>query len=203
MSDPSSPPERLAIPACVGCGEMSRPGTCETGCLELKLLVVPAATVDALADAEREILGCISALRPTTTELLNVLPPDDGWEAAYLALQDVARRGLATRVDDRISAYVREEPAEPVVVWWCPRCGGIDAPQPCLGICVWRTSDWARAEGYLEASARIACEYAAERRLRALVERIAHTTPRPGQHRRSWQAFSEEAESVVSELAAL
>jgi len=172
---------------------MSRPGTCETGCAEHKLLLVPASTLDQLADAERQILASISALRRTATELMNVIPPDDGWEAAYLALQGVARRGLVTRLDDRTSAYVREEPAEPVVAWLCPCCGGIDAPQPCLGICVWRTSDWARAEDYLELSARIIGEYAAERRLRALVQRVAHTTPRPGQHRRSWQAFADEA----------
>jgi hypothetical protein len=39
-------PDRLTVPTCIGCGAMSRPGTCETGCAEHKLVLIRAAALD-------------------------------------------------------------------------------------------------------------------------------------------------------------
>lgn len=197
MPDSNEPPERLAVPTCAGCGAMSRPGACAMGCAEHKLLLVPAAVVDALMRAESEILASIAALRPTVDELANEATPLEGWEASYLALRRRAQAALSHSVDDRTAAYALDEPAEPTITWWCDRCSGVDAPQPCLGICVWRTVEWTRYDIYTDLRRRVISDYEIQRRLRALVWRIAHTGPRPGQHSRTWSAFAKDAASLL------
>lgn len=180
---------------------MSRTGTCTTGCTERKLLLARASSVDALADAESELLASIAALSEVVAELATDEAPAGGWQAGYDALRSRARDALAHSPDGRTSAYVLEQPAEPVVGWWCDRCGGLDAPQPCLGICVWRGVEWAGYATYadLRERALAACEM--ERQLRVLVSRIVHTRPRPGGHRETWNAYREQAAKVLGSAA--
>lgn len=191
---PSGPPARVTVPTCAGCGAMRSPGLCETGCAEHRLLLAAATTVDALTNAQSEILSSIAMLRPALDELANTAPRPEGWEAAYGALRVRARAALSHPVDARTAAYVLDEPAEPVLAWWCDRCDGVDAPQPCLGVCVWRPIDWTRYEIYAALRERVVSLYETEQRLRALVRRIAHTSPRPGQHFRTWLAYAEALE---------
>jgi hypothetical protein len=35
-----------------------------------------------------------------------------------------------------VYAQAMDDAAEVAVTWWCPECGGLDAPQPCLGSCL-------------------------------------------------------------------
>lgn len=198
--DPSAQPNRLAVPTCAGCGAMSSPGACETGCAELKLLLVRAATVDALTSAEAEIQASIAALRPVADELMAGAAPAEGWEARYQALRERAREALSDPLDARVAAYVLEEPAAPAVTWWCNRCDRVDAPQPCLGICVWRVVEWARYDIYAELRRRVISAYETERQLRGLMLRIAHTSPRTGQHALTWTAFASRAEDVLGSV---
>jgi hypothetical protein len=67
--------------------------------------------------------------------------------------------------------------------WWCAGCGGIDAPQRCLGICVWRPVEWVNRTRYSEERACALAQLDTERRLRQLLRRIAFVTPRAGQWR--------------------
>ena len=87
-------------------------------------------------------------------------------------------------------------PLECATVWWCAECGGIDAPQPCLGICVWRRVEWVNVTSYLEQRAAAHAERDTERRLRALVRRIASVTPRAGHWERGWRALEAQAQEV-------
>lgn len=59
-----------------------------------------------------------------------------------------------------------DEPAERTTTWWCAGCGGIDAPQPCLGICIWRPIDWVNANLYGRDGRRAVAERDMEMRLR-------------------------------------
>lgn len=180
---------------------MSRPGACEAGCAEQKLLLIRTATVHALTCAEATIRASIEAVRPIVEELGNTAPPSGGWEAGYHLLRVRARAALAhPPVDKLTAAYVLEEPAEPVVAWWCSRCGGLDAPQPCLGICVWRPVEWEPYDVYADLRERVISAYETERQLRSLVWRVAHTSPRPREHRRTWLAFAEEAANASRKL---
>lgn len=176
---------------------MCRPGTCDTGCAEHKLPLVRGATLDALSRAEEIVLAGIRAWRPTAEELLQP-PADRDWQAAYTNLQEHARAARLNAPDDRRIADVLEAPAEPAITWWCDRCDGIDAPQPCLGICVWRTIDWVLQDIYRQQRERTQFEWEAARRLRSVMLRVLHTHPRPGQHQRSWEAFAEEAATVLN-----
>jgi len=36
----------------------------------------------------------------------------------------------------------------PVIVWRCEDCGGIDAPQECIDVCIWGPADWVDATSY-------------------------------------------------------
>ena len=189
------------MPTCAGCGAMSRTGTCTAGCTERKLLLARASSVDALADAESEILASITALSEVAADVASNAVPAGGWQAGYDALRARARDALAHCPDDRIRHYVLEDPAEPVVTWWCDRCGGLDAPQPCLGICVWRGVEWASYATYVDLRERALAACELERGLRALLSRITHTRPRPGGHRETWNAYHDEAAKVLGSAA--
>jgi len=132
-------PDRVTVPTCIGCGAMSRPGTCETGCAEHKLVLIRAAALDALTNAERQILANTTALAGPAEQLLDRRAATEEWPGAFASVQEQARTALRSAPDDPAVAAELDTPAEPAVTWWCDRCGGIDAPQPCLGICVWRT----------------------------------------------------------------
>jgi len=118
------------VPTCAGCGAMSRPGACEAGCAEHRLLLVRASMVDALARCETAILASTAALRPVLERLADMGVPDGGWEAGYDRLRVSARAALSCAPDEGTIAFVRDEPAEPVVTWWCDRCDGLDARDP-------------------------------------------------------------------------
>ena len=177
---------------------MSRQGSCETGCAERRLLLVRAATLDTLADAESQILSAITAMRPVAERLADAGEPAEGWEAALEPVRSSARAALSHSLDARTASFVLEQPAEPAVTWWCDHCDGVDAPQPCLGICVWRPVEWARYELYAELRGQVADEYELARRLRTLLWRVAHTNPHPGQHSRAWKAYGREARDLLA-----
>ena len=189
------PPNELSIPTCLGCGAMSLPGTCETGCAEHKLVLVRAATLRELTDAEHAIMAAIRALQPPVEELLQSTFDASG-DAAYRAWQSRALAALRTAPATRELGKMLEEPTEPAITWWCDRCSGVDAPQPCLGICVWKPVDWVNERIYTDLREQVVRQYAREERLRVLVTRITQTSPNPGQHRRNWLAFKQQAERL-------
>jgi hypothetical protein len=176
---------------------MSRPGTCDTGCAEHKLLLIPAAALDALTDTEKRILSKTSALAMAAEQLVDRRAEAREWPGAFASAQEHARTALRHAPEDPATADELDTIAEPAVTWWCDRCGGIDAPQPCLGICVWRTIDWAHHSSYQDTRERILAERQTEQRLRALLRRLACTTPRHGQHERSWRAFGAQAAEAL------
>ena len=76
-------------------------------------------------------------------------------------------------------------------VWRCIGCGRIDHPQPCVGICQDRKTELVSAEDYRAAERRID-------ELETLLQRMARTTPRPGQCERSWRALREQAIALLA-----
>ena len=197
MSESNAAPDRVSIPTCIGCGAMSRPGTCDTGCAEHKLVLIRAAALDALTDTETRILANISALAMPAEQLVDRCPEARDWPGAFASVKEHARTALRHAPDDPATANELDTIAEPAVTWWCDRCGGIDAPQPCLGICVWLTVDWAHQSSYQDTRERVRAEHHTEQRLRALLRRLACTTPHHGQHERSWRAFAAQAAEAL------
>lgn len=191
--------EILTVPTCIGCGAMNRFGTCEAGCSERRLDLVPAAALESL-----ELLGVAAQasaerLLAVTRQLAGPEPADP--EAAWRSLREAARGALrAPAVADRMQLGEPEAP-EAAITWWCPDCGGLQAPQPCLGICVWRPARWVDREFYDRTHARIEPALEGERRLRALVRRIASVTPHDGRWRQTWRAFTRAAVDVSASSA--
>ena len=84
-------------------------------------------------------------------------------------------------------------PAETVIVWRCQDCGGVDAPQPCIDVCIWGPADWVDAASYESQRSRAAVDREVEQSLAGLLRRFAFATPRDGQWERSWRAFQSQA----------
>jgi hypothetical protein len=163
---------------------MSRPGSCELGCgAEERLDLVAAEEHDELVASERESQARVEALREAVRPL--TVQPIDA-ESAYRALQASAR----TVLRGQPAPPPLPEPARVFTTWWCPRCGGVDAPQPCLGICVWRPFDWVAAEDHEQLRSQLRDAFAEERRLRELLRRAATVTPRSGRWEHGWTALA-------------
>lgn len=175
---------------------MSQFGTCATGCTEQKLELVRAAVCDWLAEIESSTRECAEAFGAVAEQLVHAPPVKDDWERAYRSVQDAARGAL--RRDRELAAPdIDPAPVEPATTWWCARCGGLDAPQPCLGICVWRTIEWVNQATYAHQHDRALAEQDRARRLRHLVRRIATITARPGQWERGWRALQTQARQAL------
>jgi hypothetical protein len=162
-------------------------GSCKTGCSESKLELVRAAAHDSLVSAQAHARAYADAFAEIADLPASVEPPGGEHESAYLSVQAAARAALRLHPDaDRPDV---RDPAEPATVWWCERCGGIDAPQPCLGICVWRPVEWVNRTVYENQRERALSELERERHLRRLVRQVAFVTPRSGGWEASWDAL--------------
>jgi hypothetical protein len=84
-----------------------------------------------------------------------------------------------------------------VTGWWCARCGNVDMPQPCIGVCVWRPADWVNFARY-ERQLRLAEPgLRAARSSSGSLARVAAVTPRAGQWRRNWGALQAQARAAL------
>lgn len=183
------PPQLITVPTCIGCGAMSVTGTCEAVCAEHKLELVRAAARDALvgvaagatarADALEAVIAPLSARGRAPADL----------PAALAQLRERAAAALRRLPDDPAADAEWEEPAEPHTTWWCDRCGGVDAPQECLGICIWRPIEYVDAASHAAAVTQAREARAREARARALVRRVANVRPRAGRERATWAAL--------------
>jgi hypothetical protein len=192
-------PDRLTIPTCIGCGAMAIFGTCETGCTEQKLELVRAAADDALLAHASVARLHIAEFGAVAERLADPRPSADEVKDAYWALQEHARAALRRHPDGEDPGADPSKPAEPAITWWCPDCGKLEAPQPCLGICVWRRVEWVNQEVYEQHRQNTLAELEQEDRLRRLLRRLTLVTPRPGQWHRSWNALRAEAQRALED----
>jgi hypothetical protein len=176
---------------------MRRDESCPEGCSERRTELVNGADYDKLAAAAAACQDRLRELRAAAGELAQAEPADGGWKAAYEALQRSARSAL--RRSARPAPGGRDDPFAPVpsaVVWRCPDCGGVDAPQPCIGVCIWRPAEWIDAACYEHERSRAAADRQAGQSLAGLLGRLAFTTPRAGQWERSLRALHAQARST-------
>jgi hypothetical protein len=138
----------------------------------------------------------VEAVGAVVEELALRRPGAEEWELAYRSLQDIARIELRRYPQVDAEDVDRDEPVEFATTWWCPECGGIDAPQPCLGICVWRSIEWVNGILCAEQRAGALAERDTEQRLRGLVRRVASVTPRAGQWECGWHALETQPRAM-------
>jgi hypothetical protein len=191
-SDSVMPPRRLSIPGCIGCGAMRQYESCAGACRERRLELVSGGDYDELTAAAAACGVRIEGLRAVVGELARTEPGQ--WRVAYEALQRSARSALRRfRPADGAGDDELLSPAETVIVWRCQDCGGVDAPQPCIDVCIWGPADWVDAASYESERSRAAVDREGEQSLAGLLRRFAFATPRDGQWERSWRAVQSQA----------
>jgi hypothetical protein len=176
---------RLPVATCIACGARSRGGECESGCVDVPLDLVDAGDVDALAAR----LEALEARRPALREVVEELAA--GALSGWPAVRAQARAALGVPVPEAGAG------AEIVEAWGCPQCGRVDAPQPCLGVCIRRPVLMADASEYRALADRVEPATQADRELSALARLAAHVNPRPGQEDRTRGALASRARALL------
>lgn len=172
--------------------------SCEGACRERRLELVRGSDYDELTAVAAACRVRIEGFWPLVGELARTEPGPGQWRAAYEALQQSARsvlRGSGRAARDR--GEERPSPAPTVTVWRCEDCGGVDAPQECIDVCIWRPAGWVDAASYEAERSRAARDRDVEQSLAGLLRTFAFTTPRDGQWERSWRAFQSRARLVL------
>jgi hypothetical protein len=96
----------------------------------------------------------------------------------------------------------RASMTESVNAWQCIGCGRIEAPQTCVGICEYRKVQFVDAFDHERALATAAAARREADILGAVVRQLAHTSPRPGECERSYEAMQKLARRALLEIAA-
>lgn len=177
-------------------------GTCDTGCSEQKLELVRAAAYDSLTTATDNSRARAVTFGELVATLARQHPSVGEFEVAYRSAQQSAREHLRRHPDLDAPNIDWEEPSEAATTWWCPKCGGIDAPQPCLGICIWRPIEWVNRNLYEQERERALSKRKREHRLRQLLRHVAWVTPHPDQWERSWRLVHAEAVDALDDVSA-
>jgi hypothetical protein len=193
---PASAPGEVTLSTCIGCGAMSLPAHCLEGCAqERRLELVPAAELDELTGLTESAESHAAALAGVVVVLVRgPRRHDDSALAAPTAAAALITHG---QLEPRLRELAAQ-PVEPVVSWWCPHCGGIDAPQPCLGVCIRTPVRWAAAARARQMQVRAKRAIDRVDELRAVLILVAHAHPLPGQEKRHGAAVRQRAQRALA-----
>jgi hypothetical protein len=197
FSAPFSPAEPISFLSCVGCGALEAPAECTNQCDDHRMHIVRGAEHAPWVAAAAAREAQIGPLTEAVAALARAEPAVGGagagaGERAYGELQRRARAALRAAPD------AGDPPAaEAVEAWHCTACGRIEAPQPCLGVCLRVREDFVLAEAQEAAVARALAFGDRTRPLRAILGRLAWTRPREGQWERSLRVLQDEARAAL------
>ena len=118
---------------------------------------------------------------------------------ALLRMRESARRAL--RDGERGEDRTDWASPDTVTGWWCARCGNVDMPQPCIGVCLWRPADWVNHVLYDHQLRLAEPGLRAARSLSGFLARVAAVTPRAGQWRRNREALQAQARAALGDFA--
>jgi hypothetical protein len=141
----------------------------------------------------------VEALTAPVRALASMEPQDDP-ERAYRALQADARLILRSLESNRPDHLGGGSAVDRLTVWSCTACGRIEAPQPCIGVCVWPKEEVVLADHHDEVEVQAAVPQRQARELSKLVHRLAWVTPREGQWVTTGRAMQEEARGLLERL---
>ena len=185
---------------------MRQEEACEGGCSERKLELVSGDDYDGLAAAAADCRARVQGLRAVAGELARTEPGPGEWQAAYEAVQRSARAALRRYRPAPVGTGGPDGTGDPlpaagtVTVWRCPDCGSVDAPQECIGVCIWHPAEWVEATAYEAERLRVAADLDTERTLAGLLRTLAYVTPRAGHWEQSWRALQAEARQAGAPL---
>ena len=182
--------ERLEVATCIACGARSRAGECAGGCADVALDLVEAHAVDELGRRLVALEERSEALRAVTRRLA-AASGDESWEVLAAA----ARAAL------RIAVPAVEAQPEIVAAWGCPRCGRIDAPQPCLGVCVRLPVAMVDAGEYRHTLRAAEGVDAVDRVLTPVATLAGHIRARPGKEGQTRDVVRRHARAALDEVS--
>jgi hypothetical protein len=190
---------RISISTCIGCGSMREFPTCQGICRERKLELVSGSEYDELAVAAAASRARIQAFLPVVAQLAGTAPRRADWSALYESFRDQARLALevAAGPPGRTPSDASAPAADTTVVWRCPDCGGLEATQPCIGVCIWRPAEWVQAAASHRARAHTLRDLDLERALFGLLTRLSSVRPRHGEWERNARAFQAQARDIL------
>lgn len=177
---------QLDVATCIGCGARSRDGDCAAGCVDIALDLVECAAVDD-ARVRREALSARVAALSEIAEVAAGDGPCD-WER----LREQAREAL------RLPLPASTPWPEIVEAWGCLDCGRVDAPRPCLGVCIRRPVAMTDAGEYRAIAGELEALVSAEARLAAVARLLAQVTPRPGHVRQTQVVLAARARTALN-----
>jgi hypothetical protein len=176
------PGDEVTVLACIGCGAIATSQPCLGTCVDQRLeLVSGEAHSDALARLA-DAREWLAEARVLARDLADA--PSGGGEPEYRHLQLEARR---------LVAVPRPLDAERVTAWECASCGRIEAPQPCIGVCIRPPVRMVRGPAHDTVLDALAAVLHEAESLLAPLRRLAWSTPRPGQWERSLAALRDDA----------
>ena len=172
---------------CIGCGAIATPQPCLGTCVDRRLDLV-AADQHALAESAVEAMETTRTLRRALLGEVarSPLAPAD-WELLR------ARARVALRPPPAAT------PAAVITTWACDSCGRIEAPQPCIGVCVRPVVTMVPATEHHALLTRARELTEALERASVPLRQLAWTTPRPGAWEASARALRASAVEQVVE----
>jgi hypothetical protein len=186
----------LSIRTCIACHAMELPRPCTGACDDRRLELADREGHDEAVAALELTRRRVAALAGLAERIAATPAAPADAEEAHRAAQQAARRILHELAETR--SEPEPEPARRVTAWWCAGCGRIEAPQPCLGVCVRRPVDYVAAAEHDRVLAERADAQHAEEALAAAARQAAWITPRPGHAAEAWAALHWRAEHALA-----
>jgi hypothetical protein len=177
----------LTVPTCIGCGARHRDGECPEGCSDVPLDLVDAADLQALSAATEAREVRIAALQELAETVAAGAPV--GWPA----LQDRARAALRLPAPDVPDMEI-------IQAWGCPRCGRVEAPQPCIGVCIFRPRAVADVREYRRLAPRVEQAVTGDEALSGVARLISTVSPRPGREGATLAALRDRARHALDQM---
>jgi len=173
----------LPVATCIGCGARSHNAECADGCTDQPLDLVDVDDLVAIATRAEALEERITELRAVASALLD--DPVD-WT------------GVRERARAAVLMAVPEAPEVEVIEGWgCPRCGRVDAPQPCLGICIRRPGLVADVAEYREYEAQAQSLEGTDAALAAFAHVVGGVRPRPGKEKQTVDGLRLRAQQLL------
>jgi hypothetical protein len=179
----------VVVRACIGCGAIETSQPCLGTCREHRLDLV-RADQHAAAQARLSALESrLAQLRTLVSRLARSVPGEQDWGG----LRSTARAALRDRV-----APVR---GEVVTTWSCASCGRVEAPQPCIGVCIRPETAMVNAAEHERLLERAAAVLAQLEALSPPVRQLAWATARAGRFQDTARAVNQAARTAIKHAA--
>ena len=174
----------LPVATCIGCGARSHNAECADGCTDLPLDLVDVDDLVAIATRAEALDERVAELREVARALAEAAPVD------WPTVRDRARAAVRIAVPEAPEIDVIEG-------WGCPRCGRVDAPQQCLGICIRRPGLVADITEYREYAAHAQRMAESDRTLSAFAHIVGGVHPRPGREQQTVEGLRPRARQLL------